>query len=77
MARVLEQLAKRGLMPTKWYSDVGGESALLQIDIQVAHLDRAAGEQVARGLRAIVGVEHVLTSVKAEPPDSIFDRRCA
>ncbi|HTO83839.1 MAG TPA: hypothetical protein VMQ73_16485 [Methylomirabilota bacterium] len=75
MARVLEQLAKRGLMPSKWYSDVGPETGLLQIDIQVARLDREAGEQVARGLRAIVGVEHVLTSVKGEaaPPE----RRCA
>jgi len=73
MARVLEQLAKRGHMPTKWYSDVSSESGLLQIDIQVARLDHEAGERVARGLRAIVGVEHVLTSVKSEVPD----RRCA
>ena len=75
MARVLEQLAKRGLMPSKWYSDVGPETGLLQIDIQVARLDQEAGEQVARGLRAIVGVEHVLTSVKGEV--AIPERRCA
>jgi acetolactate synthase small subunit len=71
LARVLEQLAKRGLLPIKWYSDVGAESGLLQIDIQVARLDREAGEEVARGLRAIVGVEHVLTSVKGEPEGAV------
>ena len=76
MARVLEQLTKRGLMPSKWYSDVGPETGLLQIDIQVARLDREAGEQVARGLRAIVGVEHVLTSVKGEAAERP-ERRCA
>jgi len=75
MARVLEQLAKRDLMPSKWYSDVGPETGLLHIDIQVARLDREAGEQVARGLRAIVGVEHVLTSVKGEA--ALPERRCA
>jgi hypothetical protein len=65
LARVLEQFAKRGLVPTKWYSDVCAESGRLQIDIQVARLAAGDGEFIATGLRSIVGVDHVLTGAKA------------
>ncbi|MGE0116919.1 MAG: hypothetical protein AB7S71_15510 [Dongiaceae bacterium] len=64
MARMLEQFAKRGLMPTRWFGDVDAETGLLQVDIQVAGLPAAQGEAIGRGLRAIVGVHQVLTGSK-------------
>ncbi len=66
MARVLEQFAKRGLMPSRWFSDV--DAGLLQIDIQVAGLPPAAGEDIARGLRAVVSIHQVLTGLKSSVP---------
>jgi hypothetical protein len=64
MARVLEQFAKRGLIPTRWHSDVI-ESDVMQIDIQIVELPPALGEDIARCLRSIVGVHGVLTASKA------------
>jgi hypothetical protein len=65
MARILEQFAKRGLMPTRWFSDIDAETRLLQTDIQLAGLPSALGEDIGRGLRAIVGVDQVLTGTKS------------
>ena len=65
MARVLEQFAKRGLMPTRWFSDIDFETGLLQTDIQVADLTSPPGEDIGRCLRAIVGVTQVLTGTKS------------
>ena len=64
MARVLEQFAKRGLVPTRWHSDVV-EPEEMQIDVQVVGLSRAQGEDIARCIRSIVGVNFVLTTGKA------------
>src|SRR5882672_5666539 len=64
MARVLEQFAKRGLVPTRWHSDVV-EPEEMQIDIQVAGLSGGQGENIARCIRSIVGVNSVLTTGKA------------
>ncbi len=64
MARVLEQFAKRGLVPTRWHSDVI-ESDAMQIDIQMVGLAEALGQAIARCLRSIVGVQSVLTAGKA------------
>ena len=64
MARVLEQFAKRGLIPTRWHSDVL-ESDVMQIDIQIVEVPPALGEEIARCLRSIVGVHGVLTTSKA------------
>ena len=64
MARVLEQFAKRGLVPTRWHSDVIG-SDVMQIDIQIVELPAALGEDIARRLRSIVGVHDVLTASRA------------
>ena len=64
MARVLEQFAKRGLVPTRWHSDVI-EPEVMQIDIQVVGLSGGHGEDIARCIRSIVGVHGVLTSRKA------------
>jgi len=64
MARVLEQFVKRGLVPTRWHSDVI-ESDAMRIDIQMVGLTEALGQAIARCLRSIVGVESVLTAGKA------------
>jgi hypothetical protein len=64
MARVLEQFAKRSLVPTRWHSDVI-EFDVMQIDIQVVGLSRGEGEHIARCIRSIVGVHGVLTTAKA------------
>ena len=64
MARVLEQFAKRDLLPTRLHSDVI-ESDAMQIDIQIVGLAETLGQDVARCLRSIVGVHGVLTAGKA------------
>ena len=69
MPRVLELFAKRGLVPTRWHSDVtgprsSGEGRALSIDVQVNGLDLAAGDYIARCLRQLCYVEAVLTSQK-------------
>ena len=64
ISRVLEQFAKRGLMPTKVVAASGGDVGSLEIDIQVPDLTLPDGEQIARSLRAILGVCVVLTSEK-------------
>lgn len=69
MPRVLELFAKRGLVPTRWHSDVTGPKTPgggrdLAIDVQVVGLDVATGDYVARCLRQTFQVEAVLTSQK-------------
>lgn len=64
IARVLEQFAKRDLLPHRIAADVAPESGLLEINLQVPRLTMAEGNQIACGLRAIVGVSAVLTSTK-------------
>jgi len=67
MARVLEQFAKRDLMPTRWHSDVIEPDAM-QIDIQIVGLAETLGQDIACCLRSIVGVHGVLTAGKAVQP---------
>lgn len=65
MPRVLQLFAKRGLVPTRWHSDVtGAKGRDLAIDIQVDGLDIATGDYIARCLRQVFQVETVLTSQK-------------
>lgn len=69
MPRVLELFAKRGLVPTRWHSDVTGPKHPgggrdLAIDVQVVGLDVASGDYIARCLRQTYQVETVLTSQK-------------
>lgn len=65
MSRVLEVFAKRGLVPTRWHSTVGGpDGDELQIDLQVLGLDHALTERLAQSLRQLVCVQSVLTSEK-------------
>jgi acetolactate synthase small subunit len=68
MARVLEQFAKRGLVPTRWHSDVI-ESDAMQIDIQIVGLSATLGQDIARCLGSIVGVHSVLTTDKMAHTD--------
>jgi hypothetical protein len=68
IARVLEQFAKRGLVPTRWHSDVLDSDAM-QIDVQIVGLPASLGQDIARCLRSIVGVQGVLTAGKAAHTD--------
>jgi len=74
MARVLEQFAKRGLIPTRWHSDVIEPDAM-QIDIQIVGLSAVLGHDIARCLRSIVGVHGVLTAGKATPDKAAHAER--
>jgi hypothetical protein len=61
MPRVLEQFAKRNLVPARWYSNVvAGAASELQIDIRVDGLDRQAAQFIARSLEALVNVQQVI-----------------
>jgi len=65
MPRVLELFAKRGLVPSRWVSDVtDARRREIAIDVQVSGLSRATGDHIAACLRGIPGVETVLTSQK-------------
>jgi hypothetical protein len=59
-ARVVQQLARRSLLPLSCHSTAAGEHLLL--DIQIAGLGDDAGERLAESLRQVVGVEEVLTA---------------
>jgi acetolactate synthase small subunit len=67
MPRVLELFAKRGLIPSRWHSDLEGEAThepALTIDVQVNGLNRQQVEHVSNSLRGMVSVNSVLTSEK-------------
>lgn len=66
MPRVLELFAKRGMIPLRWHSDLGGRRRdELTIDLQVDGLDRAKAELIAHAIRQMVCVLGVLTSEKS------------
>jgi hypothetical protein len=73
MPRVLELFAKRGLIPSRWHSMVVGPDEL-HVDLQMAGLEPATGDLVAAAMRQIVGVDYVLTSLKATAEASAMDR---
>ena len=65
MPRVLELFAKRGLIPNRWHSDLGGRRGdELTIDLQVDGLNRQQIAHVAASLGQLVSVTSVLTSEK-------------
>ena len=65
IGRLLEVVAKRGLVPSYLHSILGGRDGdELAVDLQVAGLDEATRTLVAAQLRAAVTVRTVLTSVK-------------
>lgn len=68
LARILGQFAKRGLLPSRCYSDADGVTGRLHLDLQVAGLTTEQGYLIAQALRATVGVELVLTSRKFSTP---------
>jgi len=65
LPRLLEVFAKRGMVPAKLFSVATGADELT-VDLQVASLDADLGAIIASQLRAQVGIETVLTSVKTE-----------
>ena len=69
MARVLELFAKRGLVPTRMHSDVGGPNReTLTIDVQMEGLDPQLAAYMARCMRQIAYVDCVLTSERGAVP---------
>lgn len=68
LARILGQFAKRGLTPSRCYSDADAATGRLHVDLQVAGLEPEQGSLIAQALRATVGVELVLTSRKFSTP---------
>jgi len=66
MPRVLELFAKRGLIPSRWHSDLGGRRRdELLIDLQVEGLDSAKADLIGQAMRQIVPVLSVLISQKS------------
>lgn len=70
LSRLLDPFAKRGLWPSKFYSQAlasehPGQAAEAVIDIQVAGLDCATCDHIATQFRGMVGVQSVLTSLRA------------
>ena len=62
MPRVLELFAKRGLVPSRWYSAIcEPDRARLTIEIEVGGLDDEAADYIAGCLRQIVSVDAVMT----------------
>lgn len=67
MPRILELFAKRGLIPSRWHSDLESEAspwAGLTIDLQVIGLSHQQVNHVAASLRGMISVKSVLTSEK-------------
>lgn len=65
MPRVMDQFARRGLVPTQWHSSIGGrDGETLLIDLQMRDLAPALVARVAACLRQIVEVDCVLVSRK-------------
>lgn len=63
MPRVLEQFAKRSLVPTRWYSAVvDGFAPELHIDVRVDGLEAGLAGHIARSLERLVNVRQVVTA---------------
>ena len=67
MPRVLQLFAKRGLIPSRWHSDLEdptGSAPTLTIDLQVSGLNHQQINHVAASMRSMVSVISVLTCEK-------------
>lgn len=67
MPRILELFAKRGLIPSRWHSDLEGAASqqpALTIDLQVTGLNRQQVAHVSNSLRGMISVNSVLTCEK-------------
>jgi len=63
MPRVLEEFAKRSLVPERWYSTViDGFGRELQIDVRVSGLEPVAADHLGHCLRRLVHVREVVTA---------------
>jgi hypothetical protein len=62
--RVIEYFAKRDLVPERFESRAGAET--LAIEVEVAGLDIAAAQHIARCLAGLVEVERVAVALKTE-----------
>lgn len=60
LARVIQQLARRSMFPSRLHGTESGE--LLLLDLQVAGVSEHDGTILAESLRQVVGIEEVLTS---------------
>ena len=60
LARVIQQLARRNLLPSRLHGTESGD--LLLLDLQVPGVSEREGTVLAESLRQIVGIEEVLTS---------------
>ncbi len=66
MPRVLELFAKRGLIPSRWHSDLSGRRRdELLIDLQIEGLEREKADLIGHAMRQIVPVMSVLISQKS------------
>lgn len=66
MPRVLEQFAKRGIVPLQWHSSLGrgSQGRELYIDVQVEAMEPDLVARIAETLRQLVHVQLVLTAEK-------------
>ena len=60
LARVIQQLARRSLFPSRMHCTQAGEQLL--IDLQVTGVGEREGAILAESLRQVVGIDEVLTS---------------
>lgn len=67
MPRILEFFAKRGLVPSRWVSHLGGSplEGELSIDVQIEGLDEQTARLIACSIGQLQDVRLVLTSEKA------------
>lgn len=64
MPRIVEIFARRGLVPTRLHSSVGGPQGELSVDLEMADVAPALAERMAAEMRATWGVRLVLTTQK-------------
>ena len=66
MPRVLEQFAKRNIVPLQWHSSLGhgSQGRELYIDVQVEAMEPDLAARIAETLRQLVHVQLVLTAEK-------------
>jgi acetolactate synthase regulatory subunit len=60
LARVIQHLARRGLLPSRLHGTESGDQLLL--DLQIAGVGEREGSILAESLRQVVGIDEVLTS---------------
>jgi acetolactate synthase regulatory subunit len=64
MPRIVEIFARRGLVPTRLHASVGGPRNDLSIDLEMAGMAPRDADRIAVEMRALWGVDLVLTTQK-------------